>query len=80
MDGPLKMGPEYENNLCECSLMVPFTEGPLNNTNKMIYPVYLKSTSFLAPQMFNQSTQEQCVMMVGMYFMQDQSHTIFAGV
>lgn len=71
MDGPLKMGPEYENNLCECSLTVPFTEEtPKNN------PVYLKSTSFLVPRMFDQSTQEQCAMMVGMYFMQDQPHRL----
>lgn len=77
MDGPLKMGPEYENNSCECSPAVSFTEGTLNsNTNKMIYPVYLKSTSFLAPQMFDQSTQEQCAMMVGMYFMQDEPHSL----
>lgn len=38
--------------------------------------MYLNSTSFLVPQMFDQSTQEQCAMMVGMYFMQDQPHRL----
>lgn len=75
---PPQNGPrKYENNLCEHSLTVPFTkETPKDNMNKIIYPVYLKSTSFLVPQMFDQSTQEQCAMMVGMYFMQDQPHRL----
>lgn len=53
--------------------MVPFAdEAPNNNMNKMIHPVSIKSVLFPVPLMFDQWIHEQCAMIAGMYFMQDQ--------